>query len=574
MHEKKRSVQGGILFGLLIFIIPFLLFLVCYNIYNLNVMHKMQIQVGKNNLNTYVDPIEDNLMQIEGAMVKVMANDGAFYQMVHGASHLDVYVSSDSVIKNLGQALIADQSISGILVYDHKYDIIKEKYLFKYSFSQKESFREFLRKQPQRPVQMQWGMEEIGGKKFLCRVLQKKDSFLMLVYDLGLKDTPQDYDSQGSGFLFFADQTMNPVTEEERVKTEGLILQGKCGREYFITGKDTKYLVVQREMEYGGARALYAAPYYGMIKSADQIPAWFLLASLLILALMFVSFRQLHVYFLRPMKLFMGIMMDIKQGNLDARMPESSITEFDMLSRTFNEMMEQIKWLDAVRYQEQFEAHQAKLQYLQAQIRPHFYINCLKNLYSLIENERYLQTQEAILALSGHIRYMFRDNLKLVTVEQELQGVRNYLSLQQIMTARDIQCDIEVEERLGKYLIPTFSLLSFVENSVKFGRKDKKKLLIGIKISVFTDRDKEFINITVLDNGPGFSKENLEGLNKKCDFSYHSAHVGIENIRHRLWLLYKEEGTVIFSNIEGSGACVQIFLPSPRLEEQAADLLF
>ena len=69
-------------------------------------------------------------------------------------------------------------------------------------------------------------------------------------------------------------------------------------------------------------------------------------------------------------------------------------------------------------------------------------------------------------------------------------------------------------------------------------------------------------------------KENLEGLNKKCDFSYHSAHVGIENIRHRLWLLYKEEGTVIFSNIEGSGACVQIFLPSPRLEEQAADLLF
>ena len=100
MHEKKRSVQGGIVFGLLIFIIPFLLFLVCYNIYNLNVMHKMQIQVGKNNLNTYVDPIEDNLMQIEGAMVKVMANDGAFYQMVHGASYLDVYVSSDSVIKN------------------------------------------------------------------------------------------------------------------------------------------------------------------------------------------------------------------------------------------------------------------------------------------------------------------------------------------------------------------------------------------------------------------------------------------------------------------------------------------
>ena len=92
-------------------------------------MHKMQIQVGKNNLNTYVDPIEDNLMQIEGAMVKVMANDGAFYQMVHGASHLDVYVSSDSVIKNLGQALIADQSISGILVYDHKYDINKKKYL-------------------------------------------------------------------------------------------------------------------------------------------------------------------------------------------------------------------------------------------------------------------------------------------------------------------------------------------------------------------------------------------------------------------------------------------------------------
>lgn len=568
MHERKtKSVQRGILFGLSIFIIPFLLFLISYNIYNLKVIHEMQVQVGRNNLNTYGNPIESNLMQIESAMVKVMANDAAFYQMVHGVYYTDVYVNSDSVIKNLGQALITDQAIAGILVYNQKYDIIREKYLFKYSFAQKECFRYFLREQSDGLAQMQWNMENIGGESYLCRILQKNGSFIMVVYDLDLKDMPQDYGSQGSAFLFFTDQDMNPVTEEERIGKESLSLQGKANKEYFITGKATKYLVVQKEMEYGGCRALYAAPYYGMIEAADHMPAWFMLASVLILALMFVSFRQLHVYFIRPMKLFMGIMMTIKQGNVDARMPGSNITEFDMLSRTFNEMMEQIKWLDAVRYQEQFEAQQAKLQYLQAQIRPHFYINCLKNLYSLIESGRYLQTQEAILALSNHIRYMFRDNLKLVTVEQELQSVRNFLSLQQVMAARDIQCDTEVEKDADKYLIPTFFVLSFVENSIKFGAKDKKNLLISIKVSVFKDRDKEFINITVLDNGPGFTQENLDELNRKCDFSYHSSHIGIENVRHRLWLLYKEEGTVIFSNIEGSGACVQLFLPSVKSEE-------
>lgn len=574
MYEgKRKSVQQGILFGLLIFIIPFLLFLISYNIYNLKVIHEMQVQVGRNNLSTYSNPIESNLMQIEGAMVKVMANDAAFYQMTHGAFYTDVYVNLDSVIRNLSQALITDQSIAGILVYNQKYDIIREKYFFKYNFSQKECFREFLRRQPDIPAQMQWSMEEIGGKSFLCRVLQKKGSFIMLVYDLGLRDTPQVYGSQNHAFLFFVDQAMNPVTEKERIRKESLELHGKGDKEYFITGEDTKYLVVQKEMEYAGCRVLYAAPYYGMIESENHMPVWFMLASVLILTLMFVSFRQLHIYFLRPIKSFIEIMMTIKQGDVDARMPGSDIAEFDMLSKTFNEMMEQIKYLDAVRYQEQLEAQQAKLQYLQVQIRPHFYINCLKNLYSLIESKCYLQTQEAILALSNHIRYMFKDNLKLVTVEQELKGVRNYIALQQVMAAGDIQCDMEVGKETESFLIPVFFVLSFVENSIKFGGKDKKRLLISIKISVFDDRNKKYINIIVLDNGPGFSKESLEGLNRKCDFRYYSSHVGIENIRHRLWLLYKEEGTVIFSNIEGSGACVQIFLPTER-EERSADLLF
>lgn len=63
----------------------------------------------------------------------------------------------------------------------------------------------------------------------------------------------------------------------------------------------------------------------------------------------------------------------VKNGNMEAKMnDENVIQEFHILSKAFNEMLDEIKTLKISSYEYQLEMQQAKLQYLQIQIRPHF----------------------------------------------------------------------------------------------------------------------------------------------------------------------------------------------------------
>ena len=68
----------------------------------------------------------------------------------------------------------------------------------------------------------------------------------------------------------------------------------------------------------------------------------------------------------------------------------------------------------------------ALLQYYQLQTRSHFFINCLKSLYSMLELHREEQMKEMIIAFSRHLRNTFRNSLQLIPLSQELEEVSAY----------------------------------------------------------------------------------------------------------------------------------------------------
>lgn len=77
-------------------------------------------------------------------------------------------------------------------------------------------------------------------------------------------------------------------------------------------------------------------------------------------------------------------MVEIKDGDSEKYLTEEyHVEEFSEMKETFNSMLESIRNLKVSAYEQQLQAQEAKLQYLQIQIRPHFYLNCLKNLYAL-----------------------------------------------------------------------------------------------------------------------------------------------------------------------------------------------
>ena len=124
-------------------------------------------------------------------------------------------------------------------------------------------------------------------------------------------------------------------------------------------------------------------------------------------------------------------MVEIKDGDSEKYLTEEyHVEEFSEMKETFNSMLESIRNLKVSAYEQQLQAQEAKLQYLQIQIRPHFYLNCLKNLYALSVSGENIKLQKMILVLSEYMRGIIRKNENLVNVEDEIKSIKNYLELQ------------------------------------------------------------------------------------------------------------------------------------------------
>ena len=250
-------------------------------------------------------------------------------------------------------------------------------------------------------------------------------------------------------------------------------------------------------------------------------------------------------------------------------MPEDQpVAEFRAFSHTLNYMLRSIQKLQKESYEQKLDLQQAQLQYLYLQIRPHFYINCLKNIYSLAEQRQYKQIQEATLSLSDYFRYVFRDFNKMVTLSQELHFIKTYVALQRVNYARSVTLSMDIDARTSENEILPLSLLTFVENSIKHSQ-NTTDLSIHICSHLLETPKGMRLNLTVSDNNGGFPPKELEILNhiSKYKSLYENYHVGISNIYYRMELTYHHEGMLFFYN-QDNGSCVEITIPVEKENEE------
>lgn len=113
---------------------------------------------------------------------------------------------------------------------------------------------------------------------------------------------------------------------------------------------------------------------------------------------------------------------------------------------------------------------EAKIKVLQSQISPHFLYNALDCInWNLIEKEDW-ETSRILIALSSMLRYSMEDSTDLVSVEQELQQVENYLIIQKNRFFDRFDYRIEKDQAV---LVPKMILQPIVENSIRHGLEEK-----------------------------------------------------------------------------------------------------
>jgi len=171
----------------------------------------------------------------------------------------------------------------------------------------------------------------------------------------------------------------------------------------------------------------------------------------------------------------------------------------------------------------------AELDLLKAQVNPHFLFNTLNSIYSLAMDKS-RNTAKAVMFLSKLMRYQLESSkLPLVMLAKEIEFIKDYIELEKLRIKNKCKIDFTVDGILDNYEIPPLLLIPLVENCFKHG------------ISVNKEKNFIAINIRVEQELLYFESRNSIANNLSEYPDDKSEKTGIENIKRRLELLYKQK---------------------------------
>lgn len=261
----------------------------------------------------------------------------------------------------------------------------------------------------------------------------------------------------------------------------------------------------------------------------------------------------------RRLKNLSSSMKKIEEGNLDAHLETTGISDFDSLSQSFNVMVSQIKELLQITREEEAKLSEAERKALESQMNPHFLFNTLNTIKALAK----LNGEKEIYTISVRLGKLLRSSIdtheSTCTLYETIDLVESYLMIQKIRFGEKLDYEISCPEELKTIVTPRLMLQPLVENSVIHGLEPKSgtwHIRIGI-----TKKD-GYVYFSVWDDGIGFEDKDID-----LEKMFKEGHVGIYNVYRRLFLKY---GNALIFNISSKlNEYTEITIGIPYEEEKA-----
>ena len=214
------------------------------------------------------------------------------------------------------------------------------------------------------------------------------------------------------------------VSNEDFVQKNGIYLNYLDDSDYYFSNSKN-YMVVQKQLIH--FKVALISEFY----NSSVVLKFLYMSPYLYIALGFVTVWILIGYLksilFRPMDSLVQAMQKIEEGDLNVRVEEQGGREFQKVQQAFNHMISEITTLKIKSYEQQIAREKAQLYALKMQIRPHFFLNCLKSIFGLAQSEKIGQIQKAVVYLGTHLRYVFDQQSDLIPLEKEMQMCENYI---------------------------------------------------------------------------------------------------------------------------------------------------
>ena len=397
----------------------------------------------------------------------------------------------------------------------------------------------------------------------------------ILVVDMNFSGIEQLFTKVNSGemcYIYLMDQEgniiyhpqQNLIYSEISSENNGVAMSYEDGThmEEFQGGER---IVVVKTVGYTGWKIVSVIPKENLYRNRMEINAvWMTVLAIAILLMVFVN-QYLSSKITQPIR---RLEDSVKQ--LELEYPEKiyvgGSSEIQHLGKTIRSMVEQMRRLmdDVVREQE--DKRKNELDALQSQINPHFLYNTLDSIVWMVESERYEEAISMVTALANLFRISLSQGRTIITIEEEFQHAKNYISIQKVRYKNKFEVEFSLEEGLKDYLTIKLIIQPILENAIYYGMEvmdgEGEILVRGYE----KDGD---IYIEIMDNGIGMPPEQVEHLLEKgTQKRKRGSGIGLRNVDQRIKLYFGETYGLHIESEPDEGTKVTIHLPM-KLEAES-----
>lgn len=324
--------------------------------------------------------------------------------------------------------------------------------------------------------------------------------------------------------------------------------------------KGVKRLVTVKTVGYTGWKVVAVTPVSDLTTDTYEMKIFFIF--ILIFAIFLLSFVNMYVSskIANPIKNLENSVKELEVGMENITIPISGSNELQHLGTAIEAMVNQMQDLMKNIVKEQEAKRKSELNALQAQINPHFLYNTLDSIIWMIENNKYEAAIIMVTSLARLFRISISKGKNTITLKDEIDHVKNYLTIQSMRYKNKFIYEIEAEEEVLNLATIKLIIQPLVENaiyhSMEFMDDDGE-----IFIKAYKQQGELYIDVS--DNGMGMPEEKAEELLKE-DYEGKSrgSGIGLKNVNDRIKLYFGEKyGITIFSVLD-EGTLIRIYMPA------------
>ena len=278
------------------------------------------------------------------------------------------------------------------------------------------------------------------------------------------------------------------------------------------------------------------------------------------------AFAYLTKNLARPIKRMKNDLSIVADESPDHRLSAYPCNEIGQIAERVNSVLDHLEEARSgamTAQQEKYESElllsKAELDYIHAQVNPHFLYNSLETVCGMAAMGRTDLVIDTCTALSSLFRYSIHES-DMVPLEEELKYARNYFYVMNHRYKGELELRINISDADRAIMVPKMILQPVLENSLKHGKMNTAEH--GI-VNVSAQRENEYFVICIHDNGAGIPMEKLQSIREQIGQSLRidKEHgLGLRNLNARLRMSCGGESRVEIDSEENRYTLLKIII--------------